>query len=49
LVSRILTNPPHAKAILDALRRNVEQYEKKFGLISTESDDLWQGSKQTRH
>jgi hypothetical protein len=24
LVSRILTNPPHAKAILDALRRNVE-------------------------
>ena len=32
-LSRIITNPPHAKAMLKALQDNVAQYEKKFGNI----------------
>jgi len=37
LVSRIITNPPHAKAFLNALMKNVEKYESKFGVINDPS------------
>lgn len=33
LVSRIFTSPGHAKRILNALKENVERYEKQFGKI----------------
>jgi hypothetical protein len=33
VVSRIITNPSHAKRLLAALAENVKQYEKKFGEI----------------
>lgn len=33
VVSRIITNPSHAKRLLAALNENVKQYEKKFGEI----------------
>jgi len=33
VVSRIITNPSHAKSFLKALEQNVAQYEKKFGVI----------------
>lgn len=31
--SRIITNPKHAKAILEALKNNIDKYEKKHGEI----------------
>ena len=33
LVSRIITSPQHAKAIHDALGKNIENYEKTYGDI----------------
>jgi hypothetical protein len=33
LVSRIITSPPHAKMILQALKENIQNYEKQFGVI----------------
>jgi Protein of unknown function (DUF3467) len=33
VVSRIITNPSHAKRLLTALTENIKQYEKKFGEI----------------
>ncbi len=33
LVSRVITNPTHAKAILFALEDNVKKYESKYGEI----------------
>ena len=33
LVSKIITNPIHAKQILEALKNNIEKYEEKFGAI----------------
>jgi len=32
-LSRIITNPPHAKAMLKALQDNVAKYEKKYDPI----------------
>jgi hypothetical protein len=40
VVSRIITNPSHAKRFLAALNENIKQYEKKFGEIKeTQSPD----------
>lgn len=33
MVSRLITSPPHAKAVCRALQNNIEKYEKKFGEI----------------
>ena len=33
LVSRVITNPAHAKEIVEALATNIAQYEKKHGEI----------------
>lgn len=33
LVSRILTSPDHVLLLLEALKRNIKKYEKKFGPI----------------
>lgn len=40
LVSRVVTNPHHAKALLVALEDNIEKYEKKFGPLTAESQPL---------
>ena len=37
LVSRVITNPRHAKALLAALQENIEKYEAKFGALAPES------------
>jgi hypothetical protein len=34
-LSRIISNPLHTKAMLKALHDNIEEYEKKFGPISS--------------
>ncbi len=34
LVSRVITNPRHAKALLVALEDNVKKYEAKFGPLT---------------
>ena len=34
LVSRVITNPRHAKALLAALQENIEKYESKFGALA---------------
>ncbi|MDG1667735.1 MAG: DUF3467 domain-containing protein [Opitutae bacterium] len=36
LVSKVITNPSHAKKILKALKDNVEKYEKSYGEIKTD-------------
>lgn len=36
LVSRVITNPGHAKALLAALEENIEKYEAKFGTVAPE-------------
>lgn len=36
VLSRVLTNPIHAKQLLNALAQNVALYEKTFGNIKTE-------------
>lgn len=33
LVARVVTTPGHAKAVLKALRLNVEKYERQYGTI----------------
>jgi hypothetical protein len=48
LVARIITSPPHAKNLLEALRYNIEQYEKQFGPIAKDTD-VWSDLKPTRH
>ena len=35
---RIITSPPHAKAILKALKDNIAGYEEKYGKIGVKSD-----------
>ena len=40
LISRVITNPEHAKAILSVLESNIKQYETKYGKIK--------GSKSTK-
>lgn len=34
--ARIITNPQHAKMLLNALKDNIEKYEKKYGVIKLE-------------
>ncbi len=34
--ARIITNPQHAKMLLNALKENIEKYEKKYGMIKLE-------------
>jgi hypothetical protein len=36
LVSKVITNPSHAKKLLKALQDNIEKYEKAYGEIETE-------------
>jgi len=36
LVSKVITNPSHAKKILKALQDNIEKYEKAYGEIETD-------------
>lgn len=38
--SRIITSPPHAKKILEALKANIAKYEEKFGSIKEASVKL---------
>lgn len=33
--ARIISTPPHAKAFLDAMKENIEKYEKEYGEIKT--------------
>lgn len=33
--SRLITSPRHAKRLLKALQSNIENYEKKYGVIET--------------
>lgn len=33
LVSRIIVSPAHIKRIIDALKENLDNYEKKFGAV----------------
>lgn len=49
LISRILTNPRHAKAVLKALGKNVEIYEKRFGPIPEDAGDPTLALEETRH
>jgi hypothetical protein len=35
---RIITSPPHARAILKALEDNIARYEEKYGRIGVKSD-----------
>lgn len=37
--SRLITSPRHAKRLLAALQSNVENYEKKFGVIDLVATD----------
>jgi len=36
--SRLITSPRHAKRLLKALQRNLDSYEKKFGVIDPGDD-----------
>jgi len=36
---RIITSPPHAKAILKALKENIARYEEKHGRIGASASD----------
>ena len=40
LVSRVITSPAHAKAILFALKENIDKYEEKFGEIEEADSDI---------
>ncbi len=37
--SRIISSPRHAKRMIEALQRNLEAYESRFGKIESLSDD----------
>lgn len=45
LVSRIITNPPHAKALLKALQDNVTRYEQQHGIIPAFGESIPTGPK----
>jgi len=36
---RIITSPQHAKAILKALKDNIDKYEERYGRVNITSDD----------
>ncbi len=38
LVSRVITNPSHAKRIAQVLNENIKMYEKKFGKIEASQE-----------
>lgn len=40
VVSRIITNPQHAKAIANALNENIKKYEAQFGEMSSPAPDV---------
>lgn len=37
--SRVISSPRHTKRLLQALQKNLERYEERFGTIETGSDD----------
>ena len=37
--SRIISSPRHTKRLLQALQKNLERYEERFGTIETSADD----------
>lgn len=37
--TRVISSPRHTKRLLQALQKNLERYEEKFGVIETSSDD----------
>jgi len=39
VVSRVITSPRHAKALLRSLAENIRRYEAAFGPISEDSDN----------
>ena len=39
LVSRVITSPGHAKAILKALETNIRRYEERFGAIAEDGGE----------
>jgi hypothetical protein len=39
LVSRVVTSPGHAKAIVRALEANIRRYEERFGAITEDSGE----------
>jgi hypothetical protein len=45
-LSRIITNPTHAKAMIEALQDNVAKYEKEYGPIPKFSES---GASLTKH
>jgi len=49
---RIITSPPHAKAILKALKDNISKYEEKYGTIGgpdeNETEDFNDGWQRQR-
>lgn len=40
VLSRVLTSPVHAKQLLNALAQNVSLYEKNYGVIRTDFEEL---------
>lgn len=39
VLSRIITTPQHAKLLLNALRENIEKYEKAFGEVKLQTGE----------
>ncbi len=37
--ARVISSPRHTKRLLQALQKNLERYEERFGTIETSSDD----------
>lgn len=37
--SRVISSPRHTKRLLQALQKNLERYEERFGTIETGADD----------
>ena len=37
--TRVISSPRHTKRLLQALQKNLERYEERFGTIETSADD----------
>ena len=37
--ARVISSPRHTKRLLQALQKNIERYEERFGVIEMSSDD----------
>ena len=37
--TRVISSPKHTKRLLQALQKNLERYEERFGTIETSNDD----------